>query len=163
MGMAYPPEMPVTPASIPRTGHAVGMEIEPALAVARGHHQSTLVTLRRDGRPQLSNVLHAVDDTGLIRVSTTADRAKYANLRRTPWAAVHVNGDSFWSYVVLEGDAELSDVATAPEDAAVEELVALYRSISGEHDDWDDYRAAMVRERRVVVRIRPTHAYGLLR
>jgi len=139
------------------------MDTDSALALARGHHQSTLVTLRRNGRPQLSNVLHAVDDAGLVRISTTADRAKYANLRRTPWAAVHVNGDSFWSYVVLEGDVELSDVATAPDDAAVEELVELYRSISGEHDDWDDYRAAMVAESRVVVRVRPTHAYGLVR
>jgi PPOX class probable F420-dependent enzyme len=139
------------------------MDIDQALAVARGHHQSTLVTLKRDGRPQLSNVLHAVDDEGLVRISTTADRAKYANLRRTPWAAVHVNGDSFWSYVVIEGDVELSAVAAAPDDAAVDELVDLYRSISGEHDDWDDYRAAMVTEGRVVVRVRPTHAYGLVR
>ena len=139
------------------------MDIDQALGVARSHHQSTLVTLRRDGRPQLSNVLHAVDDAGLVRISTTADRAKYANLRRTPWAAVHVNGDSFWSYVVLEGDAELSEVAADPDDAAVDELVELYRSISGEHSDWADYRAAMVRERRVVVRVRPTHAYGLIR
>ena len=139
------------------------MDIDQALTVARSHHRSTLVTLKRDGRPQLSNVLHAVDDAGLIRISTTSDRAKHANLRRTPWAAVHVNGDSFWSYVVLEGDVELSDVAAAPVDAAVEELVDLYRAISGEHDDWDDYRAAMVREGRVVVRVRPTHAYGLVR
>ena len=139
------------------------MDLDQALTVARSHHQSTLVTLRRDGRPQLSNVLHAVDDAGLVRISTTADRAKYANLRRTPWGALHVNGDSFWSYVVLEGDAELSEVAARPDDAAVEELVGLYRAISGEHDDWDDYRAAMVAERRVVVRLRPSHAYGLVR
>jgi len=139
------------------------MDIDQGLRAARANHQSTLVTLKRDGRPQLSNVLHGVDDDGLVRVSTTADRAKYANLRRTPWAALHVNGESFWSYVVLEGDVELSEVASAPDDAAVEELVELYRSLSGEHDDWDDYRAAMVRDRRVAVRIRPTHAYGLLR
>jgi len=139
------------------------MDIDEALTTARHHHRSTLVTLRRDGRPQLSNVLHGVDGTGLIRISTTADRAKYANLRRTPWAALHVNGDDFWSYVVLEGDVELSEVAAAPDDPAVEELVDLYRSLSVEHEDWDDYRAAMVREQRVVVRIRPTYAYGLLR
>lgn len=139
------------------------MEIEKALQAARDRNQSVLTTIRRDGRPQLSNVLHAVGDDGLIRVSTTADRAKYANLRRTPWAAVHVDGTSFWSYAVLEGDVTLSDVAAAPDDATVEELVELYRSLSGEHDDWDDYRAAMVRDRRVVVRVRPTHAYGLLR
>ena len=65
--------------------------------------------------------------------------------------------------MVLEGDVELSEVAAAPDDPAVEELVDLYRSLAGEHDDWDDYRAAMVREQRVVVRIRPTYAYGLLR
>jgi hypothetical protein len=76
---------------------------------------------------------------------------------------MHLNGDSFWSYVVLEGDAELSAVAEAPDDATVEELVGIYRTLSGEHPDWDDYRAAMVRDRRLVVRLRPTHAYGLLR
>ena len=139
------------------------MDIEKALEAARATHQSILVTLRRDGRPQLSNVLHAVGEDGVVRVSTTADRAKYVNLTRTPWAAVHVNGSSFWGYAVLEGDVTLSAVATEPGDATVEELVELYRSISGEHSDWDDYRAAMVRERRVVVRVTPTRAYGALR
>jgi PPOX class probable F420-dependent enzyme len=139
------------------------MQIEQAVQVAREHHRSTLVTVRRDGRPQLSNVLHGVGDDGLVRVSTTAGRAKVANLRRTPWAALHVNAGTFWSYVVLEGDAELSAVAGAPDDPTVEELVALYRTISGEHEDWDDYRAAMVRDQRLVVRLRPGHAYGLLR
>jgi PPOX class probable F420-dependent enzyme len=138
------------------------MEIEKAIEAARSRHQSVLTTIKRDGRPQLSNVLHAVGEDGLIRVSTTADRAKYVNLRRTPWAALHVDGENFWSYAVIEGDVELSDVAVAPDDATVEELVALYRSLQGEHEDWDDYRAAMVAERRVVVRIRPNHAYGAL-
>ena len=139
------------------------METNRALEAARANHQSVLTTLRRDGRPQLSNVLHGVGEDGVIRISTTADRAKYANLRRTPWAALLVNGDSFWSYAVLEGDAELSEVAADPHDATVDELVALYRQLSGEHDDWDEYRAAMVRDRRVVVRLRPTRAYGALR
>lgn len=139
------------------------MEISAALAAARAYHQSVLTTLRRNGRPQLSNVLHTVDDEGVARVSITADRAKYANLRREPWAALKVDAGSFWSYVVLEGPVELSEVAAAPDDAAVEELVGIYRAISGEHDDWDAYRAAMVAERRVVVRLRPDHAYGLLR
>ena len=139
------------------------MEIEKALAAARARNQSVLTTIKGDGKPQLSNVLHSVDEHGVIRVSTTADRAKYANLRRTPWAAVHVDGESFWSYAVIEGDVELSEVAADPGDAAVDELVELYRSLQGEHKDWEDYRAAMVRDRRVVVRIRPTHAYGSLR
>lgn len=139
------------------------MEIERALAAARARNQSVLTTIKGDGKPQLSNVIHGVDEHGVIRVSTTADRAKYANLRRTPWAALHVDGESFWSYAVLEGDVEVSDVAVDPGDATVDELVELYRALQGEHEDWDDYRAAMVRDRRVVVRIRPTHAYGTLR
>ena len=139
------------------------MEIDQALDLARANRHSVLTTIKRDGRPQLSNVLHGVDDDGTIRVSTTADRAKYANLRREPWAAVHVDGDSPWSYAVLEGDVSLSEVAADPHDATVDELVELYRSLAGEHDDWEDYRAAMVRERRVVVRIKPTYAYGLVR
>ena len=139
------------------------MDIERGIQAARDRNQSVLTTLKRDGRPQLSNVLHAVADDGRIRISTTADRAKYANLRRTPWAALHVNGSDFWSYAVLEGDVALSEVAAGPHDAAVDELVELYRALSGEHDDWDDYRASMVADRRVVVRLRPTHAYGALR
>ncbi len=139
------------------------MEISTAVAAARPYHQSVLTTLRRNGRPQLSNVLHTVDDAGVVRVSITADRAKYANLRREPWAALKVDVGTFWSYVVLEGPVELSEVAAAPDDAAVEELVDVYRAISGEHDDWDTYRAAMVAERRVVVRLRPDHVYGSLR
>lgn len=138
------------------------MQVERALAAARANRQSVLVTLRRDGRPQLSNVVHLVGDDGLVRVSTTADRAKLHNLRRTPWAALKVDGESFWSYAVLEGDVSLSEVAADPADAAVEELVTLYRGISGEHPDWADYRRAMVADRRVVVRLRPTYAYGAL-
>ena len=129
------------------------MDLEVALGAARANHRSVLVTVRRDGRPQLSNVVHLVGEDGLVRVSTTADRAKFHNLRRTPWAAVKVDGESFWSYAVLEGDVTLSDVAADPHDAAVEELVDLYRGISGEHPDWDDYRAAMERERRVMLMI----------
>jgi PPOX class probable F420-dependent enzyme len=139
------------------------MEITQALGAARDNNQSVLTTIKKDGKPQLSNVLHTVGDDGVVRISTTADRAKYANLRRSPWAALHVLGGSFWSYAVLEGDVELSDVAATTDDDAVEELVGIYRTLSGEHDDWDAYRRSMVEDQRVVVRIRPTHAYGMLR
>ena len=139
------------------------MDLARALDAARATHRSVLTTMRRDGRPQLSNVEHAVGADGLVRVSTTADRAKYTNLRRRPWAALKVDGESFWSYAVLEGDVELSEVAERPDDPAVDELIEVYRSISGEHPDWDDYRRGMVRDRRVVVRLRPTYAYGALR
>ena len=138
------------------------METQQALDAVRANRQAILTTIKQDGRPQLSNVLAGVGDDGLIRISTTADRAKYANLRRTPWAAVHVNGESFWSYAVVEGDVSISEVVAQPHDAAADESVELYRSLAGEHEDWDDYRAALVRDRRVVVRVEPTHAYGKL-
>jgi PPOX class probable F420-dependent enzyme len=139
------------------------MELDEALAAARATHQSVLTTVRRDGRPQLSNVLHYVRDDGIVVVSTTAQTAKYRNLRREPWAALKVDGTSFWSYAVLEADATFSEVAADPHDDAVEELVAYFRAVSGEHSDWDDYRRAMVSEGRVAVRLAPTRAYGLLR
>lgn len=138
------------------------MELSTALDFARSHGRSVLVTLRRNGRPQLSNVMHAVDGDGVIRVSITADRAKYHNLARTPWAAMHVTQDDFYAYAVLEGPVTLAPVAADPNDATVDELVELYRSMVGEHPDWDDYRRAMVTDRRTVVRLTPDHAYGML-
>ena len=141
----------------------MSVEIPAALDAVRAQSRARLVTLRRDGRPQLSNVLASVGADDLVRVSVTHDRAKTANLRRTPWAALQVDHPDFWSYAVLEGDVTLSEVAAAADDDAVEELVGLYRALQGEHDDWEEYRAAMVRERRLVVRLRPTYAYGALR
>jgi PPOX class probable F420-dependent enzyme len=138
------------------------MDVATALEFARAHRQGVLVTQRRDSRPQLSNIIYVVDDAGLIRISITADRAKAKNLARTPLASLHVTRDDFWAYVVLDADVELSAVAAAPDDAAVEELVELYRAMAGEHEDWGDYRRAMVRDQRLVARLSPTHAYGML-
>ena len=137
------------------------MELDAALAMARATHHSVLVALKKDGKPQLSNVAHMVGEDGIIRVSITATRAKYHNLRRAPWAALHVNGATVWSYAVLECDAELSPVAADPHDTTVDELVDVYRAIGGEHSDWEEYRSAMVRDRRVVVRLTPRYAYGI--
>ena len=123
-------------------------------------HRGVLVTLKRDGRPQLSNISYALTDD-VIRISVTDGRAKTANLRRDPRASLHVTSDDFWSYVVAEGDAELTPTAADPGDATVDELVDLYRSVQGEHEDWDDYRAAMVRDRRLVLRIPVRHVYGM--
>ena len=138
------------------------MDLATALAFARQHPRGVITAQKRDGRPQLSNVMYVVGDDGVIRVSITADRAKYANLRRDPRASLHVTREDFYAYVVLEADVTLSHVAAAPDDAAVDELVDLYRSMVGEHPDWDEYRAAMVTDRRLVARLRPTHAYGML-
>ena len=138
------------------------MELATALAFARQHPRGIITSQKRDGRPQLSNVMFLVGDDGVIRVSITADRAKYANLRRDPRASLHVTQEDFYAYVVLDADVTLSHVAAAPDDAAVDELVDLYRSMVGEHPDWDEYRAAMVTDRRLVARLSPTHAYGML-
>jgi PPOX class probable F420-dependent enzyme len=120
-----------------------------------------LATLKRDGRPQLSNVGYAYDDaTRLLRVSITDDRAKTRNLRRDPRASFHVTTDDFWAWAVAEGTAELTPVAVDPHDATVEELIDLYRTIQGEHPDWDDYRAAMVKDRRLVLRLHVERVYG---
>lgn len=126
-----------------------------------GRWMGVLATIRRDGRPQLSTVVYAFDrDRGLIRVSVTDDRAKTANLRRDPRASFHVGSDDGWAYAVADARAELTPVAADPADATVEELVGLYRSIQGEHPDWDDYRRAMVAERRLVLRLHVERVYG---
>jgi PPOX class probable F420-dependent enzyme len=138
------------------------MDIDAALAYARQHHSGVLVTLKRDGRPQLSNISYDVDDAGVVRISVTATRAKHRNMARDPRISLHVTASDFRSYLVLEGDADLSPVALDPHDSTVDELVAYYRALSGEHPDWDDYRRAMVADQRAVVRLRPTHAYGMI-
>jgi PPOX class probable F420-dependent enzyme len=124
-------------------------------------HRGVLVTLKSDGRPQLSNVNHTYDPaTRLLRISITADRAKARNLARDSRASYHVTTDDFWHWAVAEGTAELTPVASDPTDPTVEELIDVYRAISGEHPDWDDYRAAMVRDGRMVVRLAVEHVYG---
>jgi hypothetical protein len=88
--------------------------------------------------------------------------AKYKNLFRDPWSALHVAHEDFNAYVVIEANAELSSIAYEANDETVDELVALYRVMVGEQPDWDEFRHRMVREHRVVVRLRPTRAYGVL-
>lgn len=146
------------------------MDLQEGIDFARERTRGVLVTRRSDGRPQLSNILYRLSgrDDGpgsdtVIRISVTDTRAKTRNLRRESAASLYVPGESFWSYVVLDGTAELSPVAEAPDDATVDELVALYRSISGEHPDWSEYRRVMVSERRLVVRLHPSYAYGMVR
>jgi PPOX class probable F420-dependent enzyme len=138
------------------------MELADALEFAGDKRHGVLVTLRRDLRPQLSNVMYHLDEAGTIRISITAERAKYHNMRREPWAALHVTRPDFYAYAVLEGDVELTEPAADPDDATVEELVWHYEQAVGQHDDWDAFRQAMVDDRRVIARLRPTRAYGML-
>ncbi|MEU4197892.1 PPOX class F420-dependent oxidoreductase [Kribbella sp. NPDC026611] len=126
------------------------------------HGLGVLVTIKRDGRPQLSNVTYVFDGTKL-RVSLTDGRAKTKNLRRDPRASLYVDGPRGRSYVVLEGRAELSPVAADPHDDVVEDLVDYYRTAAGEHPDWDEYRAVMVQDRRLMFSMTVDHAYGMPR
>jgi PPOX class probable F420-dependent enzyme len=132
------------------------------LALIADNSLGVLATIKGDGRPQLSNVTYHFDPRALtIEVSVTEPRAKTRNLRRDPRASLLVSSDDGWSYAVAEGDAVLSGPAAAPDDDTVESLVALYRAVAGEHPDWDEYRRAMVVDRRVLLRLPISHLYGM--
>ncbi|HEY9315179.1 PPOX class F420-dependent oxidoreductase [Williamsia sp.] len=126
------------------------------------HSRGTLATIKRNGMPQLSTVAYSFDlRTRIFRISVTAGRAKVANLRRDPRASFHVSSEDGWSYAVGEGRVELSPVASQTcDDDTVSELIDLYREISGEHPDWDEYAQAMVDDQRLVIRLHAEHFYG---
>jgi PPOX class probable F420-dependent enzyme len=114
----------------------------------RDNHRAVMSTFRADGRPQLSPVGATVDADGRVIVSTREPAMKVRNLRRDPRVSLVVMNDQFYGdWAQVEGTAE---IVSQPE--ALELLVDYYRRIAGEHPDWDDYRQAMVQERRVLVR-----------
>ena len=121
------------------------------LDFARTRHQLTLVTTRRNGRPQMSPVTGGVDAEDRIVVSTYPDRAKAVNLRRDPRVSVLVHSDE-WNgpYVQVDGTAEVLDM---PSQEAEDGLVEYFRCIAGEHSDWDEYREAMRRQGKSLIRI----------
>lgn len=123
-------------------------------------HWGVLVTLKAsDGRPQLSNVGYALLDDR-IQVSVTETRAKTANARRDPRVSLHVSSQDFWTYVVAEGDAELSATTTVPGDKTGDALLRLYQATAGKpHPDVDEFFQAMVDERRLVLSFAITRLY----
>jgi PPOX class probable F420-dependent enzyme len=126
------------------------VNIEEATEFLREHHRAVLATTRADGRPQLSPVSVGIDDEGYAVISTRETAVKTKNLARDPYASLCViTGQFFGGWAQVEGPVEIIHL---PE--AMDHLVAYYRSLSGEHPDWDDYRAAMVRDRRVILRLR---------
>jgi PPOX class probable F420-dependent enzyme len=130
------------------------MDIGRAADFLRAHHRAVLATSRSDGMPQLSPVTCAVDDEGRALISTRETAVKTKNLRQRPRASLCVFTDTFFGErVQVEGNAE---VISLPD--AMDLLVEYYRRVSGEHPDWADYRAAMIRDRRVIVRITITRA-----
>ncbi len=140
------------------------MTINQSLVNVAGRRDlGVLATIKRDGRPQLSHVNYALYvDRLVVRMSVTDDRAKVRNLRRDPRATLFVSSTDGWSYAALEGTVDLSAVAASPDDAAVDELVEVYRNVRGEdHPDWTEYRDAMVADRRLVARLHIEHTYGI--
>jgi PPOX class probable F420-dependent enzyme len=130
------------------------MDLDEARAVVRDQHHAVLATMRADGTPQMSPVLAGLDDEGRILVSTRETAYKVKNLRRDPRAWLCVLPDGFFGrWIQVAGDVE---IVALPE--AMDLLVEYYRTVAGEHDDWDSYRAAMESERRCVVRITPRAA-----
>ncbi|MEU1119672.1 MULTISPECIES: PPOX class F420-dependent oxidoreductase [unclassified Streptomyces] len=120
-----------------------------------------LATIKSDGRPQLSPVMPFYDaETGLLHVSMTEGRAKTANLRRDPRATLEVTGPDGRSWATAEGIATLTGPGTDPHGPEVEALVTYYRTAAGEHPDWDEYRAAMVADRRVLMTMTVDRVYG---
>jgi PPOX class probable F420-dependent enzyme len=146
-----PTDSPGYDGAVPKIATADRVERDELLAFARTRHRLTLATTRRDGRPQMSPVTGGVDAEGRIVVSTYPDRAKARNLRRDPRASVLVHSDD-WDgpYVQVDGTAEVLDM---PSQEAEDGLVEYFRCISGEHPDWDEYRRAMRKQGKSLVRI----------
>jgi PPOX class probable F420-dependent enzyme len=125
------------------------LEIDRATRFISSNPRAVLATTRSDGRPQLSPVVAAVDDAGRVLISTRETAVKARNLARDPRASLCVLNDGFFGeWVQVEGTAELIHLP-----AAMPVLEDYYRRISGEHPDWEDYRAAMRRDQRLILRI----------
>ncbi len=130
------------------------MTIDTAVEFVRTHARAVLATNRANGAPQLSPILVGVDDAGRLEVSSRETAYKVRNLRRDPSASLCVFADQFFGpWVQIDGEAV---IVSLPE--AMEPLVAYYRRLSGDHPNWDEYRAAMESERRVLIQITPTRA-----
>jgi PPOX class probable F420-dependent enzyme len=125
------------------------MKINDALDFLRTNHKSVLITHKQDGDLQPSPVVHGVDGSGRVVISSRQPAFKVRNLRKNPNATLCAFTDNFFGpWVTIDGSVE---IVSQPE--AMDPLIDLYRQIQGEHPDWDDYRAAMVRDERVIIAI----------
>ena len=138
----------------------MAITVDQAMEWAAARKHAVLITLRKDGRAQSSDVSYAVIDDAVV-ISLTADRAKTANMRRDPRIIVHITDPGSWSYVSFDGVADLGDVTTGPNDQAADDLVDYYERVAGQaHPNWDEYRAAMITEKRQLLRVRPDSVVG---
>ena len=135
------------------------LDPESVHAFLAAHTRGVLVTLKGDGRPQLSNIMYGFFDDR-VHISVTDGRAKTRNLARDRRATLHVTDEAFGRYLVVDGTADLTSVTTEPNDRAADLLAATYRSIAGEHPDWHEFRQAMIDQHRLVISFGIEHAYG---
>lgn len=136
----------------------IGFDLHELLAKGR---IGILATIKADGRPQLSPVTPYYDRAaGIIYVSITEGRAKTANLRRDPRASIEVTSPDGWAWATAEGTVTLTGPSADPRGPDVEALVDYYRAAAGEHPDWDEYRSAMVSDRRVLMAMTVEKVYG---
>lgn len=133
------------------------IDLERARTFLQRHRHGVLATIRRDGRPQLSNILYVLDDDARVKISVTQTRAKTKNLRRDPRAALHVQGHNPYEYLVVDGTVELIEG-----DGLAEKLRDYYRKARGDHPDWAEYDAAMIKEQRLLISMSIDRAYGQL-
>jgi len=130
------------------------MDLDKAREFIRSNHRAVMLTWHPSGRPQMTPVTVGLDTDGNAVVSTRETAIKTRNVRQNPQVSLTVMSDAFYGqWIQVDGSAE---VVSLPD--AMELLVGYYRDVAGEHPDWDDYRAAMVREQRVILRVTPTHA-----
>ncbi len=139
------------------------MELQTALDWAGERSHAVLITIRRDGRPQSSDISYRLVD-GVFEISLTDGRAKTANLRRDNRSVLHLTEISAWSYLSFDGTVELSATTTATDDATADALVEYYRAVAGQdHPDWAEYRQAMVDEGRLIARFTPASVVGQIK
>lgn len=138
------------------------MDLTTAINWAKERRNAVLITLRKDGRAQSSDIAYAIDGQSFL-ISVTADRAKTANMRRDPRIVLHITEPSSWSYLAFDGTVTLLPVAKAVDDATCDALVTYYKAVTGgEHPDWAEYRQAMVDEGRLIATFTPTGVVGQL-
>ncbi|NGP04545.1 PPOX class F420-dependent oxidoreductase [Rhodococcus sp. 14C212] len=133
----------------PKIATADRVDRDGLLEFVRPRHRGTLVTTRSDGRPQMSPVTCGLDDAGRIVIATYPERAKVVNIRRHPAVSILIHSDD-WNgpYVQIDGTAEVIDLPDS-----VEPLVEYFRAVAGEHSDWDEYREAMRKQGKSLIRI----------
>lgn len=142
------------------------MDLSTAVPWAAERSNAVLITIRRDGRPQSSDISYWVNegDDPSFEISLTVDRAKTVNMRRDPRVVLHITEPSSWSYLSFDGTVELTEPATEVGDATADALVRYYENVAGKaHPDWDEYRAAMVAEQRLLALFRPASVVGQIR